>query len=513
MTKTDAFERIELSQVKKNTLANFAGNIWIAIIALISIPVYTHFMGIEAYGLVGFFTAMQGTLAVLDMGLTTTVSLEIAKLSVHPDKTQEVKNMARTLEIIYWIEAVALGILVVVLAPFISSKWLNSVNLSAETVRYSIMIMGLAITVQWPFSFYSGGLMGLQQQVKLNLINIIAATLRSVGAILVLWLVSPTINAFFIWQIVVSIFQTLVTALVLRHNLPGGTGKSLFEIKKLREVWRFSATIGGSTVLAVILSQMDKFILSKILTLEMFGYYTLAVVISTSLSRLISPLVIALFPRFTELITLGDMVKLKQTYHTGCQAMSVIIIPISLFLAFFGKEIILLWTQNHVIAGNTYIFTFFMTLSTMFAGLSHLPLTLQYAHGKALPIFYINLVLTIIGVPAVWFSAVTFGAVGVVIVLMVTNFIYLNVVVQVVHNYALPNEKKQWYLKDVGVPFIAAFFSLAIWRILIHGNMNSWYALIVLSLVACLSVTATALSAPTVRSWLFKHRPNIFQLS
>lgn len=458
---------------------------------------------------------MQSTLAVLDMGLTTAVSREMARVSASQDNTVKVKNLARTLEVIYWIEAVVLGILVIVLAPFISNKWLNSVNLGVETVRYSLIMMGGAIIVQWPFSFYSGGLMGLQRQVTVNIINIITATLRSVGAILILWLVSPTINAFFIWQIVVSIFQTFVTAWVLNRSLPRGrgTGKSRFEIKQLREIWQFSAGIGGSAVLAVILSQMDKFILSKMLTLEMFGYYTLAVVVSTSISRLISPLVTALFPRFIELVTAGDMERLKRTYHTGCQAMSVTIIPISLFLALFGKELILLWTQNPKITENTYILTFFMTISTMFYGLSHIPLTLEFAHGKTMSIFYINTVLTIIGIPSVWFSAVTFGVVGVAIVLMVLNFIYLNIVVQIVHKHTLSREKRQWYLNDVGFPFLTALFSITIWRILIHGNMNSWYSLIVLRLVACSSVLATALSTPDIRNWLFKHRQSIFQLN
>jgi hypothetical protein len=50
----------------------------------------------------------------------------------------------------------------------------------------------------------SWGLMGLQRQVLLNAINMVANTLRGIGAVLLLWLVSLTIQAYFLWQIVAA---------------------------------------------------------------------------------------------------------------------------------------------------------------------------------------------------------------------------------------------------------------------------------------------------------------------
>ena len=42
--------------------------------------------------------------------------------------------------------------------------------------------------------------------------------------------------------------------------------------------------MSGIAVLAVILTQMDKVILSRMLPLEMFGYYALASTVATSLA-------------------------------------------------------------------------------------------------------------------------------------------------------------------------------------------------------------------------------------
>lgn len=38
-----------MSQLKRNIVANFAGNIWQAFMALAFVPLYIKFMGIESY--------------------------------------------------------------------------------------------------------------------------------------------------------------------------------------------------------------------------------------------------------------------------------------------------------------------------------------------------------------------------------------------------------------------------------------------------------------------------------
>ena len=80
-----------------------------------------------------------------------------------------------------WTIGGACGALVALLAPLIAHHWVKPAALSADTVQTVILIMGLVIAVQWPQSLYSGGLIGLQHQVSLNVINAVIGTIRSVG--------------------------------------------------------------------------------------------------------------------------------------------------------------------------------------------------------------------------------------------------------------------------------------------------------------------------------------------
>ena len=78
--------------------------------SLVFVPLYIKFMGIESYGLVGIFASLFALFGLLDMGLSTTLNRELARLSAVPDRAGEMRNLVRTLEIIYWGMAVVIGI-------------------------------------------------------------------------------------------------------------------------------------------------------------------------------------------------------------------------------------------------------------------------------------------------------------------------------------------------------------------------------------------------------------------
>jgi O-antigen/teichoic acid export membrane protein len=209
-----------MNLLKRNIASNFAGRLWQALMSLIFIPIYIHLLGIEAWGLIGIFATLQTVFGLLDVGMSSTLNREMARLSVVPHKAQEMRDLVRTLEAIYWSVAGFVGLFAVSSASFIAHHWINEGQLSGKTVEQALVIMGLVMALQMPSGFYSGGLMGLQKQVLLNAINIGTSTLRGVGAIAILRFVSPTIQAFFLWQLAVGAVNTVVLAVVLWRSLP-----------------------------------------------------------------------------------------------------------------------------------------------------------------------------------------------------------------------------------------------------------------------------------------------------
>src|SRR6266853_925948 len=123
-----------MSIVRRNVVANVAGKGWAALLSLAVVPIYIHFLGIEAFGLIGFFLSLMAILSLLDLGLGTALNRQFAQYSMQTGKAQEMRDLLRTLEIIYWLIGVTIGVIVFALAPMIATHWLKPQQLSAEVV-------------------------------------------------------------------------------------------------------------------------------------------------------------------------------------------------------------------------------------------------------------------------------------------------------------------------------------------------------------------------------------------
>jgi len=492
-----------MSLLKQNISANLFGNGWQALMGLVFVPLYIKFMGVESFGLVGIFAMLQVMAGLLDMGLSGTLNREMARLSVLPGKEQEVRNLVRTLEIIYWGIALVIGIAVIAASPFIAHQWVRAEQLSSATIGQAVLIMGFIIMLQWPISFYASGLMGLQRQILLNGINIGMSTLRGGGAVLVLWLISPTIQAFFLWQIVISVIHTFLLTLFFWLSLPPTGNPAVFQKQLLKGIWRFAAGIGGTTILGIILTQMDKIILSKMLSLEMFGYYALASLIAMSPLRLSGPMFASIYPRFTQLVSLDEQEGLKQLYHKGCQFMAVLILPVSIVVALYSYEIILLWTQNSVTAGRSHLLVSILICGTALNAIMHLPHALQWSFGWTRLSFFRDLVAVGLFVPLIIYMTANYGAIGAASVWLILNVGYVLFEVPLMHRRLLRAEKWRWYWQDVLIPLAVALVIAVSGKFFINASMTQFTLLIYLSIISALTLAVTAIITPVTRAWIF----------
>ena len=490
--------------LKKNIAANLVGSIWQFFISLAFIPFYIKFMGIESWGLVGLFVSLQAIFGLLDVGLSSTLNRELARLSVSPNKEQEMCNLVRTLEVIYWGIAVFVGILVMSLSSLIAHHWIRAEGgLSPQTIEQALLIMGFIMALRMPMGLYAGGLLGLQKQVLLNVINVTLSTLNGVGAILILWLISPTIQAFFLCQTVACIVNIFLLAFFLWRELPLGKTKAVFQKQILKGIWKFAAGMSGISIFAVILTQLDKIILSRMVTLEMYGYYMLASTVGMGLIRLIAPIFVGIYPKFTQLVSINDQDELKRLYHKSCQFMSVFILSIAAVVTFFSYEILFLWTQNRVITENTYILVSILICGTAINGIISMPYALQLAFGWTMLSFLKTLIAVVLLVPLIIYLTKHYGVTGAAVVWPILNISMVLFEIPIMHRRLLRKEKWRWYWQDVCIPLAVCFFVAGVGRILIREPMPSYMILLYLIIISVLTLGITAITTPATRIWLF----------
>jgi O-antigen/teichoic acid export membrane protein len=485
--------------VTRNLLANFSGRLFTGVLTLALVPAYLGFLGMEAYGLVAFFATLQVVVAALDLGLSTTLNREVARLSALEGSAREARDLVRTAEVGYWLVAALVAAAAWPVSSVLASHWFRSVALSPELVRRATLLMLVAAAIQFPFAASSGGLMGLQRQVLLNGILIGGAALRGGGAVFILWLVSPTVDAFLSWHIAAGGIQTIVGAVALWRRLPAAEGRDRFRPGLWRARSRFASGVGLVSLLGLVLSHTDKLILSRVLRLDQFGSYALAGLAASSLYIVITPVFSAVFPRFSQLATAGDQGLVRRLYHETSQAMSVLVIPPALVLALFPREAMLLWTREPETAAQTAPVVRLLVSGVAIHGLVHVPYALQLAHGWTRLALRLNITAILVLIPLLVVLTRYRGAQGAALVWLALNVGYLVFMVQIMHRKLLPGEQWEWYAIDVGLPLLAAAAAAGAVRLIsleletVSGPVAGLLA------AAGASFAAAAMAARTVR--------------
>lgn len=491
-----------MARLERNIFANLSGVAWSAIIGVLCIPLYIKLMGAEAFGLVGLFLTLQSIFVILDLGIGATLCREIARLTAEGGNAQEQRDLVFTLQTLYWLIALVVGAAIFLLAPSIARQWVRPQSLSISEVTSCIKMMGAAIALQFPFAFYQGGLLGLQRQWQLNAVSSSAATLRALGTLLALRLISPTPEVFFALQIAASAVGTGAVAVALWRGLPlSAESKLLFRPELIRRVWRFSAAYAANSVANLGLFQADKIILSRLLSLEMFGYYALAKGVASGLYAAIVAVVGALFPRFSSLVARGAEAELSRTYHRGCQVMSVLLMPVAVMVAIFSREALMVWTGDPAIVENVHLILIFLVSGMLLYGLTQPLYYLQVAHGWWRLISRANLMLLLVIIPLYLLMANRFGGPGAASVSLVLNACYL-FILPFMHRHFLKGQQWRWLFGDVCLPMAGVLIIAVTAYWLLPARLSRFEILAYLSAVWLLAVAAAAALASQIRGLL-----------
>ncbi|MEO6421673.1 MAG: oligosaccharide flippase family protein [Candidatus Nitrotoga sp.] len=451
-----------------NLLAGLANSIWSALISLAVIPYYLKYLGIEAYGLIGFFVTTQALFSLLDMGLSPTINREVARYSASGN-LQEAGRLLHTLAIVYWSMAGIIFLLIVSLAPLITEHWLQSKHLPQQTIEYAVILMGLVIACRWPIGLYQGALIGAQRLTVSSGINMTMVTIGSLGAVAVLAFISPTIEAFFVWQAGVGIVYA-ATMRWATWRVIGRLKNIRFDVDKLKQIWRFSAGMSGVAVSAIILMQLDKVLLSRILSLEDFGRYALAGVVANGLHVLLTPTFNVIYPRLSALVVTGNTEKLIELYRSGTRLLLAALFPIATAIAVFAEEILSLWTGNPVFASSVAPIVSLFLIGTALNGAMHFPYALQLAFGMTRLPLMINVILVIIMIPMTILLAMQFGVIAGATAWALSSGIYLLVGTWLTHKTLLRGIGLKWLLFDVGIPLLLSLLVVGI----VGGEVREW---------------------------------------
>jgi O-antigen/teichoic acid export membrane protein len=488
--------------LKRNLVANYLGQGWVAIMGLAFIPLYVKYLGIEAFGLIGLFALLQAWLSLLDIGMTPTLSREMARFSGGTHSAQSIRDLLRSIEVIISGIAILIASTIALSANWIATSWLQIESLPRDVVARAFMLIGLVSAIRFIENIYRSIIIGLQRQVLYNVVNAVFATLRWLGAVGVLVWISASIEAFFIWQGVVSIATLIILIILTYTSLPRAERVGKFSLVALQGIWKFAGGISFVTLLGLLLTQVDKILLSTLLSLKEYGYYTLAAIIAGGLYTVITPITQSFYPRLCELHARNDQAGLINTYHKSAQLISVFAGSVAIVIILFSETFLRLWTQDPELAQQNKTLLSLLILGNLLNGLMCIPYLTQLAHGWTSLAIRINIIAIAIIFPAILLVTPRFGAEGAAWFWVSLNAGYVLIGIHFMYQRILCNEKWSWYIKDVLIPLFPGIVVASVLSLLWSAEKNILNDIVLLTLAALSTFIVMLLSTSTTRQLL-----------
>jgi len=382
--------------LRKNILVNYVGMGVVVLAPILALPWYLSELGPKQFGLIGFISTLQAILGLMDAGMSQALVREVA---VRFDTTDGGRYGTASLllgfERIYWVFALCAGLVVALLADIIARHWLNLDGLPVTTGREAIYGAAAIFAAQFPGSIYRSLLVGTQAQVALNGLMMSGALLRHVGGVIavVAW---PTLLVYLIWHTTVALLETLLRGRWAWSVLRVKRSQVRWNASELRPVWRLVAGMSGATLLGVLTVQMDRIVLSRMVDIEQFGYYTIAATIAVGSLQLINPLTQAVLPRAIQLRS--DSVALRSLNFKMAGLIGLIVVLGTIIFTSIGKWLLDVWLRSPVVVADVYPMLATLLVGVALNAFYNVGYVNWLAHQRVHTIFQVNAIALVLSV-------------------------------------------------------------------------------------------------------------------
>lgn len=442
--------------LRRNIIANYTSQIYVTAVGIVTIPIYIKYMGAEAYGLIGFFAILQAWFSLLDMGLTPTMARESARFNGGASTAIDYRRLARALEGVFAVTALLGGGLMFTLAGTIADKWLNANQLPRHELVGALKIIAIIIALRWMSGLYRGVVTGAEKMVWLSGFNSLIATGRFVLIIPILISIDSSPSFFFSFQLAIALIEFTSLAWMAYTLLPTVAKDQHIKLQwePLKTVLKFSLSIALTSSAWIFVTQTDKLVLSKILPLSDYGYFTVAVLIAGSIMVISGPISSAIMPRMARLQAEGKHTELIDVYRQASRLATTLAIPAALILIFFASEVLWAWSGNAELVTKAHPALRLYAVGYAFLMISAFPYYLQYAKGNLRLHIIGSLLFVFFMVPSVLLATMTYGITGAGWAWLLCNAMYFIFWTLVVHIRIAPGLHQKWLLADIAKPIV-----------------------------------------------------------
>lgn len=453
----------------------------------------------EAYGLIAFFASAQILVQIFDAGFSSSAIRIVTRFRSNLDNDGPLR--LKGLEIVFGALTFCFLVIGTLLSEWIAKEWVGESSLSESVVRFSILAIVIATSLKWFTALYRAILIGNEAIKLVAVFNMMFATGRFVCVVPLLYFVQADLFVFFAVQIVVTTIELAALRLASYRKLAPlrNPVRVIKSISSLSAILHFASASWLVSVFWIVQRQYDKTVLVNWLSLENYGYYSLAVVAGSVVLFFNSGFYNVIMPRFSMLIAQGSIVELKVAFKEATHLILLLVAPLTAFLCVFSEDVMTLWLGEGV---PKFVLQslILISLGNLCVVLIALPYAVQFGTGNLKPSVLIGLFGAMVLPFSIQLLFSSFGVIGAAInwaMIMLAQFVATSCVV---FYSTLQVSLFSWLFRDVLSLLITPFVVLAGISFLFDFTQEDrLYAFVQLSAAGLVAFLMTALASREAR--------------
>jgi O-antigen/teichoic acid export membrane protein len=328
------------------TIARNVGTRYLAIavellIGLVMLPFNLHHLGQEAYGLWMLSAGVTVHFSVLDLGYGSAVVKFIAQYRAHRDG-RALNEIASTMFYVYAAIGVAAYLVVIALALNFQ-HFFRITPEQAEIGKWILLIIGLNIACNFPFSVFGGVIDGFQRYDRNNLVAIVTSVCVALANAAVLMAGYGLIAL-----VAATTSVRLLAYAVYRMNAyriypPLRIRASFFRKSRLREVTGFSVYSSVIDWANKLNYELDEIIIGVFLGAAPVAVWAVADRIISGIQRLTNQVNGVLFPFIVDSDQTNKNERLQRLLLEGTRLSVATVVPIAVGLILLAYPLVNAW--------------------------------------------------------------------------------------------------------------------------------------------------------------------------
>ena len=312
-----------------------------ALIGLVLLPFNIHHLGPSAYGLWMLTASMTTYFSVLDLGFGGS----IVKFVAHYRAKRDVRGLNEIASTLFFIFAVCgtIAYLVFVLLAFNVGRIVNITPDQFATARSLMLVIGIYVSLGFPFSIFGGIINGFQRYDLNNLVGIGSSVIVSIINVVML------LMGFSLVQLVlvttsVRVLTYFVYRLNAYHVFPAlSIRPSLFLWSRVRELTSFSVYVSIIDWSNKLNYSIDAIVIGAYMSAAAVTLWTVPQRLAEMLQRMTNQLNGVLFPVIVDSDAGQRPERLRAIFIQGTRLSLVSVVPVAAGLMMLAAPLIHAW--------------------------------------------------------------------------------------------------------------------------------------------------------------------------